>query len=72
MLPDLTLLDVTYDVARTFGTIRAPLLDRGLRAPAMDLLIAATALVHGQSLATHNTRDYAHVPGLALADWLTP
>ena len=55
-----------------FGIIRAPLLDRGLPASGMDLMIAATALVHGQTLVTHNTPHYAHVPGLALADWLTP
>jgi tRNA(fMet)-specific endonuclease VapC len=72
MLPDLTILDVTQDVARAFGTIRASLLDNGLRAPAMDLLIAATALVHGLTLVTHNTQDYARVPGLVLADWLVP
>jgi tRNA(fMet)-specific endonuclease VapC len=72
MLPDLTILDVTYDIAQTFGTIRASLLDRGLRAPSMDILIAATSIVHGLTLVTHNTRDYAHVPGLAPDDWLAP
>jgi tRNA(fMet)-specific endonuclease VapC len=72
MLLDLTILDVTEDVARTFGVIRAPLLDQSLRAPAMDLLIAATALVHGLTLVTHNTQDYTNVPGLTMADWLIP
>ena len=72
MLNDLTIFDVTYDVAYKFGIIRAPLLDRGLPAPGMDLLIAATAIVHGLTLVTHNTPHYAHVPGLTLADWLAP
>jgi predicted nucleic acid-binding protein len=72
MLKDTTILDATYDVAYTFGVIRAPLLDRGLPAPGMDLMIAATALVHGLTLSTHNTQDYANIPGLSLVDWLAP
>ncbi len=72
MLKDTTILDATYDVAYTFGTIRAPLLDRGLPAPGMDLMIAATALVHNLTLATHNPQDYANVSGLRLVDWLAP
>jgi tRNA(fMet)-specific endonuclease VapC len=72
MLKDTTILDMTYDEAYAFGVIRAPLLDAGLAAPGMDLLIAATSLVHGLTLVTHNTQDFAHVPGLSLVDWLAP
>lgn len=36
----------------------------------MDLLIAATALAHDLTLVTHNTHDFAHVPGLRVVDWL--
>lgn len=64
-------LDATVDVARRFGTIQAALMDAGQLAPEMDLLIAATALVHGYSVATHNTQDYAMIPGLTVVDWLT-
>ncbi len=71
-LNDVAIWDVDLDVARKFGEVRAGLLDAGRRAPEMDLLIAATALVHGLTVVTHNTQDYAHVPGLALADWLAP
>lgn len=71
-LNDVAAWDLDLDVARKFGEVRAVLLDAGQRAPEMDLLIAATALVHGLTLVTHNTRDYSHVPGLALTDWLTP
>ena len=38
----------------------------------LDLFIASTALVHGLTLVTHNTKDFAHVPGLTLEDWLVP
>jgi tRNA(fMet)-specific endonuclease VapC len=34
-----------------------------------DLLIAATALAHGLTLVTNNTRGFGRVPGLAVEDW---
>ncbi len=72
LLGDMTVLEVTLDVARKFGEVRAHLLDQGLGAPPMDLLIASTALVHGLTVVTHNVTDYANVPGLTVVDWLIP
>ncbi len=72
LLTDVTVLDVTPDVARKFGEVRAALLDRGKPAPNVDLLIAAAALSHGLTLVTHNVADYANVLGLNVVDWLTP
>jgi tRNA(fMet)-specific endonuclease VapC len=72
MLSDMTVLDITTEVAEKYGQLQAQLLDAGTPAPAMDLMIAATALVHDLTLATHNTRDYANIPGLRLVDWMTP
>lgn len=72
LLHDMTVLDVTSDVARKFGEVRAALMDRGLPPPDMDLLIAVTALAHDLTVVTHNTADFAHVPGLRLADWTLP
>ena len=72
LLRDVVVLDVTPQVARRFGEIQAALLDTGRPAPEMDLLIAATALVHNFTLVTHNTQDYSNVPGLVLDDWLAP
>ena len=40
--------------------------------PLKDSLIAATALVHGFSLVTHNARHFSLVPELAVDDWLAP
>jgi hypothetical protein len=41
LLRDVMLLDVTGDVGRKFGEVRARLLDIGIPAPKMDLLNAA-------------------------------
>ena len=71
-LKDVTILEVDEPVARRFGEIRAALFDAGLATPDMDLVNAATALVHGLTMVTHNTQDYADVPGLNLVDWLNP
>jgi tRNA(fMet)-specific endonuclease VapC len=38
----------------------------------MDLMIGATALVHGLTLVTHNSQDFANISGLPLVDWLGP
>jgi hypothetical protein len=34
-----------------------------------DLQIAAIARAHGLIVVTHNTREFARVPGLMLEDW---
>ena len=72
LLNDVTVLDVTEQVGRKFGEVRAALFDVGKPSPEMDLLIAATALVHNLTLVTHNVRDFATVPGLTIQDWLSP
>ncbi|HEX8350860.1 MAG TPA: hypothetical protein VF598_12930 [Hymenobacter sp.] len=35
-----------------------------------DLLIGGTALTHGLTLVTHNTRHFADMPGILLKDWV--
>lgn len=35
----------------------------------LDLLIAATASVHGLTVATFNHRDFSRIGGLAWEDW---
>lgn len=56
-------LDVTHTIAD-----RAILLRQTNRVSLGDSLIAATALVHGQALATHNTSDFSWIEELELVD----
>ncbi len=72
LLSDVAVVDFTSDVARRVGEVQAGLLDNGQRAPQIDLLIAATALVHGLTVVTHNQRHFLMVPGLSVEDWLVP
>lgn len=65
-------IDVDLAVARKYGQIRAALLDQGRDPGPMDLLNAATALVHNMTMVTHNVADYALIPGLTIEDWQTP
>jgi tRNA(fMet)-specific endonuclease VapC len=68
LLNDVQVLEVTEAFARKFGEVRAALFDAGQPVPEMDLLIASTALVHNLTVVTHNTQDYASIPGLRLDD----
>ena len=54
-----------------YGALRAELERRGTPIGALDTLIAAHALSQQAQLVTHNTREFAQVPGLQLADWTT-
>ena len=56
MLGDLNVIDVTTAVAEKYGELQSRLLDAGRPAPGMDLMIAATALVHDLTLVTHNAK----------------
>lgn len=57
---------------RTVARLRAEMSARGARLPAFDALIAGHALRRGWTLVTHNTRDFARVPGLSITDWSAP
>ncbi len=72
MLKGATVLEVTLSIAEKFGAIRAGLFDSGITVGEMDLLNGATALVHGLTMVTHNTKDYSAIPGLTIDDWLVP
>lgn len=53
-----------------FGDIRATLTHIGKPIGPYDLQIAAIARAQSLILVTHNTREFARVPGLTLEGWL--
>jgi tRNA(fMet)-specific endonuclease VapC len=67
---NVTVLDLDLTIAAKAGEVGAEIYDKGRPIDVADLLIATTALVHGLTLVTHNTLDFAHVPGLTTVDWL--
>ncbi len=57
------------EAAEVYGQIRAKLEADGMLIGPNDLIIAATALRHGVTLVTHNTREFRRVEALDLVDW---
>jgi tRNA(fMet)-specific endonuclease VapC len=53
-----------------YGTVRAALEKKGRPIGAMDLLIAAHALSLGVRLVTNDEREFRHVPGLRVENWV--
>ena len=60
------------DAAAIYADIRADLEVQGTPIGQFDTMIAAIALAHGLTLVTHNTAEFARVPGLQLVDWERP
>lgn len=55
--------------ADCYATARYHLEARGTSIGERDLIIAATALPHGLTVITHNSREFGRVPGLRVQDW---
>jgi tRNA(fMet)-specific endonuclease VapC len=55
--------------ARRAGEIRAVMSARGTAIGPYDVLIAGQAVARDLVLVTHNTREFARVPGLRIEDW---
>lgn len=50
--------------------VYADLHKRGVLIGDADILIAATALVHGLEVVTNNGRHFRRIPGLTVSNWL--
>ena len=55
------IIDINHNVADKWGYISSK-----VNIPAIDGLIAASAMVHNQKLVTHNTKDFKNIAGLEL------
>ena len=62
-------LPVDIRVAECYARVQAAATRMGRTRPAFDLLIAATALVHGLTLATCNVRHFEGIESLTVEDW---
>ncbi len=69
LLSQFELLEFTEAAARTFGLITGFLQQLGKPAGDMDVLIAATAMVHGHSLITRNAKHFRHIPHLVVEEY---
>lgn len=64
-----TLMDYGATSAQQAGKLQAMLQRQGTPIAGNDLQIAAIALTHDLTVVTHNTREFARVPGLRVEDW---
>jgi tRNA(fMet)-specific endonuclease VapC len=55
--------------ARLHARIWAQLAAKGVHIGAHDLIIGATALAVGRTVATHDLRSFPKIPGLSIARW---
>ena len=65
-----TILHFDTATASAAARIAVELQRAGLQIGPFDTLIAGVAVANGATLVTHNTREFARVPGLPLEDWL--
>lgn len=63
-------LDWPLDACRIYGRLRADLKKKVAPIGAMDLLIAAHALLLDVVLVTGNKREFQRLPGLKIENWL--
>lgn len=66
------LLPVTYEVLDRAASLWADGQEQGVGTDDADLIVAATAMLHGLPLVTANTRHFAWIADLPLVDWRQP
>jgi len=62
-------LEFSREDARDAGEVRASLAAKGTPIGPYDVLIAGQARARSLVLITHNTDEFARVPGLLMEDW---
>jgi tRNA(fMet)-specific endonuclease VapC len=69
LLSEFEILEFNDAAARVFGSVTGFLQRIGRPAGDMDVLIAATAMVHGHSLITRNPKHFRDIPALIVEDY---
>jgi predicted nucleic acid-binding protein len=72
LMQQITVADVDDPIAHQAARVGVRFRTQGQKVSAIDLLVAATALVRGWALVTHQGSFFANVPGLTTADWTVP
>jgi predicted nucleic acid-binding protein len=67
VLSQIPVVAFDLEIARAHAQLTADLAGRGQSIGSNDLQIAATALVRGYSVLTHNVRHFERVPGLNIS-----
>ncbi len=63
-------MSLDYDVAESFGKIKAELRRSGQIIQDFDILIASITLNHTGVLVTNNVEHFKRIPGLNYENWL--
>ena len=63
------ILPITLEIADNWGAMSGEALRRGSPLPAIDSLIAATAMVHDLTIVTRNTADFERCGARVLSPW---
>ncbi|MEZ4756612.1 MAG: PIN domain-containing protein [Flavobacteriales bacterium] len=68
LLADIAVLSTSMAIDR-FAREKARLFSQGTPVADFDLLIGATAVHHGLTLVTNNTKHFQRIQGIQLEDW---
>lgn len=65
--------EIQFDrlAGEAYGLLRAELANEGRQFGPVDMLIAATALAHGLTVVTNNTREFERAKGLRVENWVS-
>jgi predicted nucleic acid-binding protein len=69
VLANVSVLPFDLVAARVYARLWAQLAAQGITVGTHDLLIAATALATGSTVATRDARSFPKIPGLSIAKW---
>jgi tRNA(fMet)-specific endonuclease VapC len=69
ILAPFDVIPLDHAVVEIYARVRTVLENSGTAIGALDTFIASQALSLGATLVTSNTKEFARVPGLQIADW---